>query len=176
MAFCPANFFRKAPPMVQPSPTTWVLPWHPRHPRQRRRGSRLHVAVQTKITLLIRFIQQGNRVAHVTSRREILYGSLNSVIKLKCLMNIFGILTFQKDHFPSLGSTCLLSEPLAPLGSLRQGFFSIPKSPRICIDLRECPFGVCGNKLTRSPPPPPWCGNATARCDRELEFLYVVRI
>ena len=35
---------------------------------------------------------------------------------------IFGTLNFQKDHFPSLGSTCLQSAPLASRGSLRQGY------------------------------------------------------
>ena len=35
-----------------------------------------------KITLLIRFIQKVNRVAHVTSHRGILYGPLNRVLRL----------------------------------------------------------------------------------------------
>ena len=68
----------------------------------------------------------------------------------------FGMLTFQKDHFPSLGSTCRQSAPLAAsFRSLRQGYppiFSIQNLLGfVPIYLRECPFGGCGGKLPRLP-------------------------
>ena len=51
----------------------------PNHGRRHGGGGRW--VLGPKITLIIRFVQQGNLVPHVTSHREILYGPLYGALR-----------------------------------------------------------------------------------------------